>query len=82
MAEAGSKCLSFADAGLTAPEPEGAGVNGGVCMDDAGGECLGVGRPDCGWLELFEGTWQSLAVDYRVRDTKFMSSLDHLKFMR
>lgn len=73
MAEAGSKCLSCADAGLTAPEPEAAGVKGGVCMVDIGGECLGVGRPDCCWLELFEGTWERLAVVHGARDANFVS---------
>lgn len=59
MAEVGSRCLSCADAGLAvAPEPDAAGVKGGVCMVDTGGECFGVGRPECCcWLELFEGTW-------------------------
>lgn len=57
IAEVGSRSLPCADTGRAAPEPEAAGVKGGVCMVDTGGEFFGVGRPDRRGLELFEGTW-------------------------
>lgn len=82
MAEAGSKFLSCDDGGLATPEPEAAGVNGGVCMEDAGGECLGVGRPDCGWLELFEGTCQRLAIAHRMGDVNCLEYPSHFNSMR
>jgi hypothetical protein len=46
MAEVGSRCLSCADNGLDSFEPDAAGVRGGVCMVDTGGEGLGDGRSE------------------------------------